>query len=919
MSRPEESHQDEIFERLRRGEINLKQAYKLLERLEGGQPIEALTPRRASRFSALWAFFRPREAERPPLRAVKTPAEEAAVQPKPVSRLLKFALELSTIGLFLAVVAALAVPLLAVKGYAPGFDVPSHMYVTQRLAEGLKTAGRLPTIDPSWYSGLEITHKLPPLAYIPMIGVYLLTGSAMLTSRIIYVLALGTMGLIMYGVVRLSGGGRLNGLGAAIVVPFSMASVSYDNGVLLSYTRYFAFLLFPFALYSAKRLVEGRLIHTVILAVIISLMFPSHPMIGLIAAMWIGVYALARIVLERRAILSFRYFVYAYALSAFMAFWYIGPFVAEEPVWGTAIPHQTLVENSTPILWQAVHFEIALAVLVVAALIFRFSMERLALAIAAGFGFAYAWGAYGPILKVFPQLQFAYPFLAFFASVIGLTYMVFTSANLADIKGAGQNLKLKQAGATVLVMLLVAGVVYQNWRHQPFTRYKVSNFSGDELGVANRLRRDPVGGRVMPLSQSYGLMVHAIPLKGRKPTPEGQYTTIAPFYLEISQIYDNLLNGYPDAALEKLKRWNTNYVLLDPMLKQKKDFKNRDMKQLLVRNGFSLAYSNPSWTLYKNTKPTGTIQGIPGNTMVIGRFAPVVLSLFPSAIAAQKSLYVDDYSLSELKSFKTLVLTGFSFKNKEATERLLKAYIRRGGKAVIDMQGVDEALLGKDGKFLGVKVEQTKLSGKTGWKVTPAAGVDPATLKPTVFPPNWRTVSYTDLTKTLWLAKNGGRRLALLGEKKIGPGQAFFIGGNLAFFAFDRHDAGMGGAVQKLFNNLEVKKPPGSIKFKVRRSSPEKVVFDYRAATAWPILISRTFTPHWRAVVDSRTALTPIKLEGLTGLDLPKGNHTVSLYYGRTSIHPLAYAVTAPAWLLAAGLFVWYRRRDSTPSGPRPD
>lgn len=59
MSMPERSDQEEIFERLRRGEINLRQAYKLLDRVEGGRPVEVTTkPRRGSRLSAAWAYLR---------------------------------------------------------------------------------------------------------------------------------------------------------------------------------------------------------------------------------------------------------------------------------------------------------------------------------------------------------------------------------------------------------------------------------------------------------------------------------------------------------------------------------------------------------------------------------------------------------------------------------------------------------------------------------------------------------------------------------------------------------------------------------------------------------------------------------------------------------------------------------------------
>ncbi len=287
----------------------------------------------------------------------------------------------------------------------------------------------------------------------------------------------------------------------------------------------------------------------------------------------------------------------------------------------------------------------------------------------------------------------------------------------------------------------------------------------------------------------------------------------------------------------------------------------------------------------------------------------MVLALFPPSIAAQESLNIDDHTLSELKGFKTLVLTGFTFKDKSAAEKLLRAYVRQGGKLVIDMQSVDEALLGPDQKFLGVKVKQSRLAGKTNFKAAPDAAFDPGRLEPIDFGPNWRAVSYGGLTKNLLEAESRGQSLPVLGYKNLAGGRAFFIGGNLTAFAFEKHDKDVAGVVNSLLGRLETKKPAGSLKVDTTVNAPEKVAFKYRAESAAPALISRTFTPHWRAVLDGRRELTPIKLEGLTGLDLPKGEHEVVLSYGRTPIHPISYAVTGLAWLAAAGLFVFYIRR----------
>ncbi|MCK4267217.1 MAG: hypothetical protein KAX16_00180, partial [Actinomycetia bacterium] len=823
-------------------------------------------------------------------------------------------LDIVAISIMLAVVWVLISPVLGQGGFAPGFDTPSHMYITERLTDGLKATGSLPTIDLDWYSGLEITHKLPLIAYIPMVAINFFTDNPMLTSRIFFLALLASMGVSMYLVVRLSHGGRLGALAAALIVPFSVASIgtSFTNdiskfSILVSFTRYFAFLLFPWTLLFSRKILDGQVKYWLALGIAISLILPSHPMVAALAALWLSVYAFFRIILEHKPLLSFRYFIYAFGLSGILSFWYLGPFLFEEPVWGTTLPNSIAIGTSMPFSSQAQSFGFVFALAVIVVLVFRYSAERLALLLASLFGFVYALGVYGPVFQGFAVLRFAYPFMMFFASVIGLAFLVFTSASLSEIRGAFIKKWAWRSVATVLVVALAVGIIVQSYLITEFTLFETTTYTSDELQITRKLRQEKTGGRVMPLGPPYGLIVHAIPLLGKKPTPEGQYTTIAPFYLQITALYDYLRLGYLETAYRKLKLWNSNYVMITPHLKQRKDFDKRKFDEVLEKGKFKKIYKNNDFTLFRNENPTRYIQEVKEDTLIIGQWLPVYTSLSPSSIGSGKSFFLDDYSFADLKHFKAVVLHGFAYRNKDKAESLIKRYVKQGGQVIVDAQSGDEFTVFRRDTFLGVTIHGVTLSGKTTFETKPNSLGIPK-LKTLKLPKAWQTVYYTNLSKTFVTTEQNNRQLPVVGYKKIGDGKVYFLGANLLFYAFSRHQQDIGVLLNKIVDASKNKdRVLARPKVDQRRFTATNLVFDYESKRPFPAMISRTYSPHWKAYLDDKEELPITKMEGLMEINLPKGNHEVNFTYGPTTIHLISWIMTAFAVLFVVILLLKYR------------
>lgn len=920
MSAAPSPREREILDRLQKGKIGLSQAFGQLRQIRGDEPEPEKPlpppPRRPRR--------QPRRRFRPWQtiellaghwrRSKKNAAPPTETVPaKPRYGLLYVAeqagLELIAVGLLLGAILVLIGPILFKSGFQGGSDTPAHIYIAKRLAEGISSTGRLPAIDLHWYSGFEITHKLPLLSYVWLVITYLLTNDAMLTSRIFYVLALVAMALIVYTVFRLAGGARAGALATALVVPFVPASIDWGVGIISSYTRFFAFLFFPIAFYCTKRLMDGGRTYWLYLGIVISLIFPSHAMVALIAIMWLSVYALLRIVLERKPFLSIRFLIYAYLLSIVLAAWYILPFALEGPGLGASVPVQVLSVPGISLNPQAQlnHWGWVFMISAVAALTIKFTRPRLALFVTCLIGYVFALGVYGPILKILPSLGFSYPYLAYFPSTFGLAWLIFDSLPATATRADTWAARLKNAGFGIALLLLAATIVYESALTTHFTRLTTRGFLNQETNLSREIRRRPPAGRVLPMGPPIVNEVFALTMQTNQPTPEGWYASITPFFSEITAMYDDVLKGYHGAALRKLRRWNVGAVALTPFLKQRKDFKGRDFEQALRDAGFTRTYQNPSFRLFAGNSP-GYVQEFRENTLIVGKFGQTAEALWPQSIYTQKSLFIDDYTLAELSRYKTLVLYGFSFKNQARAERLLKNYVAGGGKVVLDMQSIDEYSRFRNKSLFGVRVGNAKFSGRTRLAVEDAPAVGAASLKQVDFPKNWQAVYYRGLDRVYIKALNKRRRLAIAGYKNIGPGKIYFIGGNLLYYAFDKRDATVAKFAARVIGGSGPRAASKPETLKITRFKPESMVFKYRSKKPWPALISRAYSPHWYATLDGSKELPLNKTEGLIELYLPRGNHTVELVYGSTLIHPVSIAVSVIGVFFTVLMFRAYRR-----------
>ena len=97
------------------------------------------------------------------------------------------------------------------------------------------------------------------------------------------------------------------------------------------------------------------------------------------------------------------------------------------------------------------------------------------------------------------------------------------------------------------------------------------------------------------------------------------------------------------------------------------------------------------------------------DAIAIGKGSASIAKLFPSLKEASES-QIDNYTLDELKQYKLVVLSGFTYKDETAAENLLLSLSRAGVRVVISADGIPEERGQKDEPFLGLTCNEINFS-----------------------------------------------------------------------------------------------------------------------------------------------------------------------------------------------------------------
>lgn len=177
----------------------------------------------------------------------------------------------------------------------------------------------------------------------------------------------------------------------------------------------------------------------------------------------------------------------------------------------------------------------------------------------------------------------------------------------------------------------------------------------------------------------------------------------------------------------------------------------------------------------------GTIPSYEG--LAIGKNAPNLVSMFPK-FEKGSSDYLDDYSIEQLKNYKTVYLSGFKYRNKAKAEDLVQNLSQNGVQFLIDLTGAQLDSYETTPEFLGVKAQsvnfrqQMPVLDRSGEKR--ALGILPEEYS------DWRTFYLVNLDQSTGTAEFENHLMDFLGTK--GNDNIKFIGFNLPYYAVETGD-----------------------------------------------------------------------------------------------------------------------------------
>jgi hypothetical protein len=323
----------------------------------------------------------------------------------------------------------------------------------------------------------------------------------------------------------------------------------------------------------------------------------------------------------------------------------------------------------------------------------------------------------------------------------------------------------------------------------------------------------------------------------------------------------------------------------------------------LLAGGFQVAYRGLRTTLYhRDGNPRAYRADWP--VLGIGRGAQNLAYLFP-VIKLGRSPRLDDYSFDELVHYKTLVLSGFSWRDRSRAEALAVQLANAGVQVVVDLTGVPEDPVASIPRFLGVWGENIIL-GADAVQTRGIGGVydfqafgsrDQLWYCHTPQGLQTETMSFNYL----------GENATVAGYNQYGNGRVWFLGLNLPYHAAVTRDP---GAMRLLADLLQLNPDRVSSYATVPLTDyrADQNGYHFRFQLDQPATLFLPVAYHEGMVLSmdgKPVALDSFEL--MTAFDAPGGEHTVELRFLPTTIHWLGWLVSGMGLIGLAGMWLWMK------------
>jgi len=476
---------------------------------------------------------------------------------------------------------------------------------------------------------------------------------------------------------------------------------------------------------------------------------------------------------------------------------------------------------------------------------------------------------------------------------------------------------LRFLGVASFMLLLALLWRVQGWRHAyplfvlPALLLLGLDNAGSLQLVHLREPRQNIIGASHSLARSTGWRVATLDLSRWGSTPTYLFSSLGGREQVFGWAYQGASTARTVAALnEAIEMGDINYLIdrLDLLgvddVAIHPDLPNgKAIAQSLAAGGFQQTYSSAELSLYHRDGGPRAL-AVDRTAIGIGNGAQNLAYLFPQIILGT-SAKIDEYDLRDLTKYRLLVLSGFTWRDREKAEDLVKEVMAAGVRVVIDLTGVQEDPVARIPRFLGVwgeriilAKESIRISGSNKtYALRPFEGEDEL----------WYTITPQNLSGETLSMNYLGEETSVLGYIEQQGYKAWFLGLNLPYLARLNHDP---TAIDLLAEVLQLE--PGrrqdyrSIPLTDYQADQDGYRFEYQMDAPETLLVPLAYHDGAYVTIDGLEGRLQ-SFEHLVAFEAPAGEHTVEVRLAPSRYHMSGWGICGLS--LAILLFSHVRRK----------
>jgi uncharacterized membrane protein len=811
--------------------------------------------------------------------------------------------------LLIAVVAGLVYrPILdpAANGLVPwSSDALGHLLKARFVVDHAGRGEWYPTLFPDWYLGLELFRAYPPLPYYLLALLNAVTGvpEAATSWFIVMCAVAGAWSWLLYR--RWLGGAALLGAVLFLALPDNLR-VAFAEGNL---PRLLVTALLPLTLFFVLRGLgdDARRRHALGLALCLALMVIAHPMLAGINAAVIGaVIVVALVARQTRPGLAVRCMA-AIGLGLALSGWWLMPGLgggltdidasAMAEALATVPPEQYLNPTARAGNPESVYVGATLIALAITVAILPRAGDTWprVLALIGLAAVAISTPAGYHIFRALPLSHLLWPI-----RFLGIASVLLLIAILWRLPRVSRWPAAITIAAVLALVVDFGGSLSLIHLRPPDARL---------TSMASAMAATP-GWReaTLDLSRLGSQASYTLTATGQREQVFGWAYQGARTARTVASLNEALEAGHGAYLADRLDLLGVDDVILTT------DLPEADAIEQALRScglNATLRQDGLTW-LHRDGQPRAT--RLDQRALGIGRGARNLSYLFPQ-ITIGGSERLDDYSLTELQRYDRVVLSGFSWRDRERAEALARDLAASGVRVVVDLSGATPDPWARLPRFLDVWGEHIILPSAP----LPVLGTNPpVTLSAfgTASAP-WMTHTLQGLVSPTVTTSYLDQSATVVGFQPVGASGIWFLGLNLPYHAALTGDS---AALALLADTLDL--TPNVVS---DRSTT--LLHDYVATTdgyrftidlSGPARLLVPVAAHdgVRITVDGATSLTPVTVETMVAFDAPAGRHAVEITYLSPARFGLGWVVSAAA---VAGLVaLWWAGGRQADAEPRP-